>query len=650
VTGSTQFHIGDPAAPSETILVTNISGTSASVTRGADGTTPVAHTLPFTVKQVIPAGWLSSVPIMLQPTAQTSGVLDTAYLNAAAAQIGSGGGRILAAAGTFYWTGGGTTITNPGIYIDGAGRFATIVSAVGTGAVVRMYSTAAYSPGVVAGGGIKGLTFDLTNAGAGSCAVHAGDIYGLEWDFGVRNSQGSGSKGVWFDNNYWYAEQMTGKIWVEECTAGVVFDNSANTSGSATGSFDRAVLDIFLDQKGKGNGVVFQGGAFVSDGRIGIYGNTDYGSALYYVLTLTGSNAGGYSLIKNSVLNIGVECNGTSGTQPGTINFASQANNIIWQCTGILDFSGNNPFAHASNFVASFLYDGPVYGDTDLQPSGPLGLYPYKFGALSNGNTIPTKYQAITEVTTTANVTGVILQGYTTDDWRTVYVMNNGTGSITFAASGTSNVASGTACVISPNSMQAFTWNNDQVLWFPAGMSLGQAAGTPSGGSPAGCIAQTMPWWYVSGSAIAAASGTLYLHAVTLPGAVQVSDLTFAVGSTSGATLTHGWYVLLNSSWLQVAHTADQTSGSLAAATAVTKALVTPYTPPATAPYYVGYMVVAGTQPTFCGSANVQGGSIFAEFPSNGPSSTGLTTPGTDGTTSYAAITAAGDPVYGYCS
>lgn len=180
--------------------------------------------------------------------------------------------------------------------------------------------------------------------------------------------------------------------------------------------------------------------------------------------------------------------------------------------------------------------------------------------------------------------------------------------------------------------------------------AIGQLAGTPSGGSPSGCIAQTVPWWFVAGSAIAAASGTLYLHAVTLPAGIPVSDITFAIGSTTGSTLTHGWYVLLNSALLQVAHTADQTSGSLAASTAVTKALVTPYTPAATAPYYIGYMVVASVQPTFCGSASVQGGSMFIEFPSNGASSTSLTTPGTDGSTSYIAISAAGDPVYGYVS
>lgn len=55
----TQFYITDPALPAETILVTNVSGTTWSVTRGADGTTPVAHTAGFTVRNVVTAAWLT---------------------------------------------------------------------------------------------------------------------------------------------------------------------------------------------------------------------------------------------------------------------------------------------------------------------------------------------------------------------------------------------------------------------------------------------------------------------------------------------------------------------------------------------------------------------------------------------------------------
>lgn len=62
VTGTSQFHVEDPAAPSEIMTVTNVSGTTWTVTRGAESTTPVAHAAGFTVQQVITAGFLGSVP------------------------------------------------------------------------------------------------------------------------------------------------------------------------------------------------------------------------------------------------------------------------------------------------------------------------------------------------------------------------------------------------------------------------------------------------------------------------------------------------------------------------------------------------------------------------------------------------------------
>ena len=54
-TGVTQMRLVDPAASSEIMLLTNLSGTAATVTRGAEGTTPVAHTAGFTVQAVATA-------------------------------------------------------------------------------------------------------------------------------------------------------------------------------------------------------------------------------------------------------------------------------------------------------------------------------------------------------------------------------------------------------------------------------------------------------------------------------------------------------------------------------------------------------------------------------------------------------------------
>ena len=72
-TGVTQFHVADPALPSEVILVTNVTGTTLTVTRGADSSTPIAHGSNFTIRQVVNASWLALV--QTSALAVTSGVV-----------------------------------------------------------------------------------------------------------------------------------------------------------------------------------------------------------------------------------------------------------------------------------------------------------------------------------------------------------------------------------------------------------------------------------------------------------------------------------------------------------------------------------------------------------------------------------------------
>lgn len=60
-TPPTFCYVCDPAAEAEKIEVANISGTTATVTRGADGTTPVAHVTGFTVRQVMTRATLAGL-------------------------------------------------------------------------------------------------------------------------------------------------------------------------------------------------------------------------------------------------------------------------------------------------------------------------------------------------------------------------------------------------------------------------------------------------------------------------------------------------------------------------------------------------------------------------------------------------------------
>ena len=80
-TGVSQFHVADPLAPTEMIAVINVSGTTWTVTRGAESTTPVAHAPGFTVYQVTTTGFLSSLSSGL-PSAILTTSGDILYENA----------------------------------------------------------------------------------------------------------------------------------------------------------------------------------------------------------------------------------------------------------------------------------------------------------------------------------------------------------------------------------------------------------------------------------------------------------------------------------------------------------------------------------------------------------------------------------------
>jgi hypothetical protein len=126
VTGVSQFHVADPSAPSEMIAVTNVSGTTWTVTRGAESTTPVAHAAGFTVYQVATAGALTQlrgvdwVNAVTQFGADPTGTADsTSAITTAIAALPAAGGVVYFPAGTYKTTGGHNVPLNVSIFGDG---------------------------------------------------------------------------------------------------------------------------------------------------------------------------------------------------------------------------------------------------------------------------------------------------------------------------------------------------------------------------------------------------------------------------------------------------------------------------------------------------------------------------------------------------
>jgi parallel beta-helix repeat protein len=141
----TAFHVADPALPAEVIAVTDTSGVSWMVTRGAEGSTPVAHSPGFIVKQVLTGGVLANLRdapavfnVKTEFLAAGDGVtVDSAsFNNAVTALSAAGGGTLVVPAGTYVMS---DVMFGSNITVRGAGAGATIFlmdPAAGSGAVV----------------------------------------------------------------------------------------------------------------------------------------------------------------------------------------------------------------------------------------------------------------------------------------------------------------------------------------------------------------------------------------------------------------------------------------------------------------------------------------------------------------------------------
>lgn len=189
----------------------------------------------------------------------------------------------------------------------------------------------------------------------------------------------------------------------------------------------------------------------------------------------------------------------------------------------------------------------------------------------------------------------------------------------------------------------------------PNGTATAMIRQATAAGSPTGVIASTCHAFDASGTATPA-SGTLYIHRVNLPIGQVVTSVGFVTGLTAATGPTHWWTALLDNTYKQLAHSADATTSALPASTWQTQTMTTPYTCTYTGAYFLAVMIATSTtQPTLVSTTTVPNAALISGTGLLGPvpggtSSTGLTTPGTDGTTVYATPTAASNFFYLYAS
>jgi hypothetical protein len=364
-----------------------LAGGAAAVLTDATTKTPADAA---TVVGLVPSDtpdWVNVAEMGADPTGKDDA--SSVFASAISTVQTAGGGVVYIPAGTYLisstvecFPASGTTYAP--VYFVGDGAWATIIEFNGTGDCFRVYDNTTYSSRTKWGGGFIGLTIDGAKSTGTAAGLHVGDLLQYELDLSVQNFRGTGGIGIHLDNNYYWTEQLFGRVYVQDCTSHVVFDWTSATADTSTGSFERCDLDVYIDQSDAAyDGLVFQNGAYVTNGSLKLRGN--FGASMSAVtsaaLRLTGSNSTtvgtkgivNYSGLINSMVDIGVECttpSATAGTYtPQTIVFGGSQNSISG-CYGALNFgaAGNN-FTASNNSSNVYSFIGLATGDSKL-PGG----------------------------------------------------------------------------------------------------------------------------------------------------------------------------------------------------------------------------------------------------------------------------------------
>jgi len=152
--------------------------------------------------------------------------------------------------------------------------------------------------------------------------------------------------------------------------------------------------------------------------------------------------------------------------------------------------------------------------------------------------------------------------------------------------------------------------------------------------APSGATGEAFPRMLTSATQ-ALSSGLLMVTAIPLPSGLLIGSIAFCIDATAATGLSHGWYVLLDSSRVVRAVTADQTSGTWGSTNTLVSLSVSgsAYTTTYSGLYYAGIMVVASGMPSVSRAAAESAGISAAAPALYGTSSSGQTTAPATGTT-----------------
>jgi hypothetical protein len=546
----TTFHIADTGAPSELIQVLNTS--TGLVVRGAEGTPPVAHSGGFTVRNVIAAGAgiagnraVYNVRAV-QFGAKGDGVTDdTAAIQAAlTAAAASGGGTVFVPAGTYVIS---NLLIDSYVTLAGEGG-ATVLSGKSgaTGYMIALRTPASSRQVhlqdfclVPATGTLGGINLDNTGwpGGIPDDPLHtldnilvtkAGGI-SFRFDNAARELRVQNCKAYEGLSDGFYLGDASGTgagctdSKFVDCTSGNCAGHAWNLPGGANCSF--------VNCKGFGAGYNYSTtlrGTTQCGFEIGVncadatfVGCSAQQAALHGFdlqgvggVTVTGCEAdsnsagttGGVGINTNGATHCVIAANtGNQAITPGAQLYGYQ---VAGTQTGTW-FIGNviSGTSGVFNYVSGggYILMGPdIFDMTNITEVRVGSLEAYTGGAAtvaSNGTIGFSSGQGTYELTATGTVTGLIM-GAGANPGQAVTLVNESAFTMTFAASGTSNVATGTSEVLGPGSARAYIWANS--LWYPApAVPLYTTGGAATFTLPAALLAGT-----ASAAPLTLASGT----------------------------------------------------------------------------------------------------------------------------------------------
>lgn len=332
-----KFHVNDPAEPSEDITVLNTS--TGLVMRGANGTTPVAHSTPFTITNVFTAesNWnLTQAYNVRQYGAAGDGVTDdsAAIQKALTACRVAGGGTVHVPAGTYII--GEILQIGSNTHLKGDGKGVSTIRVIDNmdplpigpspqGPLAGITALQVWNELPASDIAVEDLTFDGNEAG--NTSIGGAFTSGLSPCIRLDQVDKLLIRNCEFINSILY------NIWLNACTRFAVVNNTILSGQNATlGYNDQDGVHITNSQYGVVQGNIIDTGT-----------NWGVGDDAVFLQSLSSANSGGYGLYGNAA----------GGGGPNPTSNVAVTGNIIRSAARGCAMACNGPTATVSNVTIS---------------------------------------------------------------------------------------------------------------------------------------------------------------------------------------------------------------------------------------------------------------------------------------------------------